>query len=517
MSRFSLRRLMICLAVCVSTATLRAQTVGVLLSDPRSSPGFTLFAPNRSSTTWLIDEQGREVHSWVGDSNPALSVYLLGDGHLLRAAALGRPITDFNAGGAGGRVQEYDWDGALLWEYELATSQQRLHHDIERLPNGNVLVIAWELKTSAQAVAAGRNPALIQGGAVWPDSILEIAPTFPTGGTIVWEWHVWDHLVQDFDPGQANFGNVAASPELVDINFTAGPPASDWLHVNGVDYLPTQDQIVISVHDLSEFWILDHGTTTAEAASHAGGRQGKGGDLLYRWGNPLAYRAGTSADQQLFVQHDAQWIEPGLAGEGNILLFNNGTGRPGGNHSTVDEIVTPIDGSGAYPLMPGSAFAPAAPTWTYVANPPASLYARNISGAQRLANGNTLICNGPIGTFIEVTPGRSIELRPPDEVSPPGALQPLLFVNPSTLTWEDAAVSGSDTFNVYRGDLMNLRAGDRGACLLAAVLLSTASDPTPPPPSGAWVYLVTGINAQGEGSMGADSFGFDRINGTPCP
>ncbi|MGC8644373.1 MAG: hypothetical protein ACP5XB_31305, partial [Isosphaeraceae bacterium] len=58
------------------------------------------------------------------------------------------------------------------------------------------------------------------------------------------------------------------------------------------------DQILLSVHSFSEIWIIDHGTTTAEAATHKGGRSGKGGDLLYRWGNPQAYRAGTAADQQ---------------------------------------------------------------------------------------------------------------------------------------------------------------------------------------------------------------------------
>ena len=113
------------------------------------------------------------------------------------------------------------------------------------------------------------------------------------------------------------------------------------------------DQIAVSVWTFSEFWIIDHSTTTAEAASHKGGRSGKGGDLLYRWGNPRAYRAGTKADQKLFRQHNAHWIPKGLPGAGHMLVFNNGGDRPGGSYSSVDEIVLPVDAQGRYALQAG--------------------------------------------------------------------------------------------------------------------------------------------------------------------
>ncbi len=372
-------------------------TVGLLLADAGAAPGYTLFAPLSSKTTYLIDNCGRQVHSWPGSASPGNVVYLLEDGDLLRTENVGG--TDFKAGGAGGRVARLKWDGTVAWSYEYATSQHRQHHDAIVLPNGNVLMIAWEKKTAAEALAAGRDPANLKDE-LWADTLIEIQPTGTEGGTVVWEWHVWDHLIQDHDASKANYGAVADAPGRVDLNF--GGMSEDWTHINSVHYNATLDQLVVSTHNFDEVWILDHGTTTSEAASGTGGKQGKGGEILYRWGNPAAYRAGTITDQQLFGQHDAQWIAAGLAGAGNLLVFNNGVGRPSGKFSSVEEIVTPVDGDGAYSLT-GSVFGPDAPTWHYEDTPKQALFSANISGAHRLANGNTLICNGASGIFSEVT------------------------------------------------------------------------------------------------------------------
>src|SRR5262249_23204710 len=116
----------------------------------------------------------------------------------------------------------------------------------------------------------------------------------------------------------------------------------DWTHVNAVDYNAELDQIMLSTPEFNEIWIIDHGTTTAEAAGHTRGRRGKGGDLLYRWGNPATYRAGGPKDKTLFFQHNAHWIPKGLPGAGRMLVYNNGARRTGGNYSSVDELVLPL-------------------------------------------------------------------------------------------------------------------------------------------------------------------------------
>lgn len=388
-------------------------TVAILLVNKQYHPfkGYTLFNPLHSRITYLINNQGDVVHTWTSRNLPGLSVYLLENGNLLRAARQpipGKPA--FVAGGAGGRIEELDWDGNLVWQFVYSSAQYRQHHDIEKLPNGNILMIAWERKSKAEAVAAGRDPEQIKKDELWPDHIIEIQPTGSSGGKIIWQWHLWDHIVQEYDPRMKNYGSVKNHPELVDINYigTMAPGAggADWIHTNAIDYNQRLDQILISVHGFNEIWIIDHSTTTEEAARHTGGKYGKGGDLLYRWGNPRAYAAGGIEDQQLFGQHDAKWIENGAPGQGHILIYNNGLNREGEGkgYSTVVEIKPPLDGGGNYFQVPGEEFGPNHTIWTYGLKGTEKFYSAYISGAQRLPNGNTLICNGSKGNFFEVTP-----------------------------------------------------------------------------------------------------------------
>jgi len=404
--------------------------VGVLLKEPAACDGYTLFTSIVSTATYLIDLDGRIVNRWESDFKPGHSAYLRENGHLLRGASVGLANKTFRAGGAGGRIQEFSWEGELLWDYEYSTPTLLQHHDFEPLPNGNVLLIVWEAVSREEAVAAGRNPDAVSNKGLWTDRIVEVKPTGKKGGEIVWEWRIWDHLVQEYDPEMANYGVVADHPELINLNpldwvdnlapkerqkleaigylsartqLESRGRNPDWTHFNSVAYDAELDQILISVLGFNEVWIIDHSTTTEEAAGHKGGRSRKGGDLLYRWGNPASYHRGGAEDQKLFAQHDAQWIADGLDGAGHILVFNNGRGRIGDDYSSVDEIVPPLDENGRYTLEKKSAFGPKDPIWSYSAEPKKDLYSINFSGAQRLPNGNTLICSGRFGTLLEVT------------------------------------------------------------------------------------------------------------------
>lgn len=385
----------------------QTNTVGLLFYDTtKAFAGYTLFTPLKSTKTYLINMNGMLVHSWNSSYQPGQSVMLLSDGNLLRTAMVGAG-NHFVQGGVGGRVELFDWNGNLIWYFEHFGNLYSTHHDIEYMPNGNILMIAWEKKTLAEVVAAGRDTAKATYAEVWSEKIIEVQPDKVSGGgTIIWEWHIWDHLVQDFDSSKANYGIVSSRPGLFNINY--GDKKVDWLHFNSIRYNSDRDEIMVSVHAIHEFWIIDHSTTTAQAAGHSGGNRGKGGDLLYRWGNPLAYKLGTATNQKLYSQHDARWIDNGLQGAGNILIFNNGTKRPGRVYSSIEEIIPPLATDGSYIREQDSAYGPSVTAWSFVANPDTSFYAENISGATRLQNGNSLICEGPKGKFFEVDSSKQI-------------------------------------------------------------------------------------------------------------
>jgi hypothetical protein len=132
------------------TSELREAAAG----GPEASPGYVLFSPVLSYTTFLIDRAERVVHTWESRLPPAVSSYLLDNGHLLRCAQ--HPGAGFRGGGYGGRIQEFGWDGELLWDWVAASDVMLQHHDIEPLPNGNVLLIAWERKAHSTREGAPR-------------------------------------------------------------------------------------------------------------------------------------------------------------------------------------------------------------------------------------------------------------------------------------------------------------------------------------------------------------------------
>ncbi len=416
---------------------------GVLLHEPRALPGYNLINPG-GKKAYLFDNDGRVVHTWTSDYSGGAAVYLDDKGHLFRPAEAPNRKPGFVGPAASGRFQEFDWDGNLVWDFEYHSEKRMPHHDAIKLPNGNALLICWERIDDKEAITRGRRPETVQGSHLQPDCLVEIKPTGKKTGEVVWEWRSWDHLIQDIDRTKPNYGKISEHPERFDVNYIRGEedrtpkpvaakdgadkkadaakgqpkaaPANnqrpqknpDWMHVNAVAYNAELDQIALSSPNFCEIWIIDHGTTTEEARGHTGGRWGKGGDILYRWGNPRAYRTGSQADQRLFFQHNIQWIARGLPGEGHLLVFNNGGGRTPEEYSSVDEFVPPTDSEGHYTRSPRAPFGPAEALWSYSAPNRKDFYSWFISGAQRLPNGNTLINAGANGIVFEVTPQKEM-------------------------------------------------------------------------------------------------------------
>ena len=371
--------------------------IGLIRNEPGAFPGYTLFG-TRGGSSFLVDNEGRMVHEWSREDG--LNFYnskLLPNGDLM--------------GDNGDELQRIDPAGNVVWRY---SPPDKSHHDHLLLPNGNVLLLLVGRKSRDEVIAAGGNPAFVHDDGLDCDYIVEIQPAPDSGGKIVWQWSPWDHLIQDYDADKPNYGVVADHPERIDINYLLlqlgktgrlKDNRSDWLHANTIAYHAEANQILLLARNYSEIWVVDRSTTAAEAAGRQGGDYGRGGDLLYRWGNPRAHRAGTAADQRLFWPHNAHWIAPELPGGGNILLFNNGDEFEGfyRDYSEILEVDYPLgdDRFGAWPA--GQRLPPERSTWRYSAEPASELLSYRVSGAQRLPNGNTLIVAGGQGVIFEVT------------------------------------------------------------------------------------------------------------------
>ena len=386
--------------------TIFLLSLSIYTVQSQSFNGFALYNSQGSNTTYLIDENQNIAHTWNMTTDCNYTVQIKENGNLIRGTKYNNTniFSNSNMAAAGGRVQEISPDGSIVWDYIYASSDYYSHHDLTLIGN-NVLLTAWEKKTSNELNSAGYNNA---NSEKWPTHFVELEPDGNGGANIVWEWHIWDHLCQDTDPTKPNYvTNISDHPELININMIqsgGGPPGGgggDWFHVNGVDYNEELDQIVFSSRHASEIYIIDHSTTTAEAASHAGGNSGMGGDILYRWGNPANY--GISGNQIIpNAVHDVRWItNDGRPNGGYLQIFNNS--GMSNNQSTIDGIETPLDPlTYTYLRNPGQAFTPISYTTRYVCQFSAS----GQSASDRMSNGNIYVNasggQGGAGVMYEV-------------------------------------------------------------------------------------------------------------------
>ena len=392
------RRLFVLFVLLMTVLPVSAQvglgrTVGVLVNTEGAYEGYTLFSSRqRPPLVYLMDNEGRIIHTWEFDNTEAvMEAHLRDNGHLVAVTGPSNTLSSIRDG----RIQEYTWDNAFVWEI-LFGRGRRQHHGIDILPNGNILAIVQNKRTADEAAAMGLKPAfsaILKKEPLLADIIVEIDPLTKE---IIWQWDPWDHLAQDFDADLPNYyGEIAQHPHRIDINYQPRLTGDmnrrgDWMHANSVHYHPELDQIVISVREFNEFWIISRSASTAEAA-------GPSGDLLWRWGNPAAYQQGDPVgDRQLFLQHDAQWIADGLPGAGNILIFNNqNISADGEKYSSIIELKPPLRLDGSYDWEQEAEI-----VWSYRAD---GFYSSIVSGVQRLPNGNTLITEGWPGRLIEVS------------------------------------------------------------------------------------------------------------------
>lgn len=375
-------------------------------------PGYVLYAPATGSSAHLLDETGTVVHEWTGlQTGNVFSVHLKKNGNIIRPTNASNNGRTAVSGASSGLIQEIDPLGNVVWEFEYSTDDYCQHHNLILMPNEHILAVAYDRKTVAEALEKGIPIDTLTddeeddggwggwfgGGAkenLLSERFIEIDPTRPKGEEIVWTWNMWDHIT---DSTKAPSNPQLFGANLGDVNGSELAGFDDWVHLNGFDYNEHLDQIVFSSRLFSEIYIIDHSTSTKEAATSSGGKSDKGGDILYRWGKPSNYNA--PGTDYLNVVHCPNWVPEGFPGEGNILMFSN---RIDQSQSQVLEINPPLKSDGVnYEFETGKSYGPEKPFWTYTDT---GFSSTNMSSCQRLSNGNTLICEAAKGRIREVSP-----------------------------------------------------------------------------------------------------------------
>ena len=367
----------------ISVITLFVILTSTISSNSQNFNGYALYNKQGSNSVYLIDENSNIAHSWNCSEEANYAVLLKSNGNIMRGTKYNN--NQLNGAAVGGMVQELDANANVVWDYVYSNSDHCSHHDIT-LIGDNVLLTAWEVKSSSELNAAGYDNA---NSDKWATHFVEIAPDGFGGGQIVWEWHIWDHMIQDTDQNKPSYGVISDHPELIDINMisSSGPGGGDWFHVNGVNYNEELDQIAFSSRFASEIYIIDHSTTTSDAATHSGGNSGMGGDILYRWGNPSNYdMSGTQVIPA--AVHDVRWIKnDGRPNGGYLQVFNNE--GAGNSQSTIDAIETPLDPNTGYTYLrtAGQPFGPSSYSWRY----DCPYDAPGQSASNRMTNGNVFV------------------------------------------------------------------------------------------------------------------------------
>lgn len=322
--------------------------------------GYTLFP---LESVRLINMNGKIVHKWQMDSSKIkarilLRAKLLESGHVIILRG-GMTAKD-------GGVQEYDWNGQLVWEYPLPSGYRGPHHDICRKVNGNTLLICGE-EVPKKYREKAKNPR--RRDMLYSDAILEVTPD----KRIVWEWHEYEHLDMN------HYNKIITSPDW-GIGFYN--TLIDWTHTNTVQALPENKwydkgdkrfkpgNVLISLRQLDLVLIVDRDTKRIV------------------WKYTGDWKGGLSG------QHESHMIKKGIPGEGNILIFDNGTTPyKDGIHAGCSFVleVNPVTKKIVWKYENGENF-----------------HSNFTSSAQRLANGNTLMNETAGGRIFEIAPGGEI-------------------------------------------------------------------------------------------------------------
>lgn len=296
------------------------------------------------------------------------------------------------------RIRRLSWKGEKIWSaptcFEVAEGVfAKAHHDWQREGNPVGYYAPGQDfddtgKTLLLTSAIIDDPKVCETVPIVDDIVFEIdSEGRPTG----FEWHSREHIDElGFDEAALAVirdPKAYATEELAWEFF-------DWTHANTVSLLGDNkwysergderfhpSNIMMSFRQMGITIIISRDT----------------GAVVWRIGPD--YEEGSVAHRlgPIVGQHMTHIIPRGLPGAGNVLLFDNGGGSGYGGELGFPRYKR--DYSRVIEFDPVTLEL----VWEYTAD---GFYSTFISGAQRLPNGNTLICEGVTSRVFEVTTGR---------------------------------------------------------------------------------------------------------------
>lgn len=337
-----------------------------LQSQTKTFDGYTFVFSGKK--VYLYDMDKKVLNTWTVQNNIEGCADLLRDSSIIVSAKA--PNSTYSLALPHGRFQIINWKGEVTWDYTYSSSEYTPHHDIEPVYRTND--------------PKEKPTFLVPCYTSWGDKIVELKPTGKTTAEVIWEWNGSDHNCESGCSDKADVMDKSKG------GVGCFNKTSDAMHVNNVSYNRTLDQIIVNCKGFNELFVIDRSTTTAQAKTSSGGKYGKGGRILYRWGSPSNY--GISSEKKAFNgQHHGCWVPdtmPGtnlpIPGAGNFMAVDNGNKR-------VIEFLNPAK-NGVFSRTAGQAFEPKTILWTYT---PSGL-ASNEGSIQKLPNGNYLICTGGV-------------------------------------------------------------------------------------------------------------------------
>jgi hypothetical protein len=265
----------------------------------------------------------------------------------------------------------------------------------------------------------GHKPDIIKGKKVYRKILVdEIIELEIATKKIIWKWSTLNHLVQNISPDYKGYGRAEDFPGKLDINYVDRKDKfrnkDEVFHSNWIDYNEKYNLILVSSRLFSEVWLLDHSTTTEEAARSKGGVYKRGGSILYRFGNGQTInKKSHNHDRMLYFQHSVQFTND----KKRITLFNNGSSTHGRNYSSLqiydmENVLKNIKRENRFFNKPHL-------VWEYKLP---GIYSPLLSSIQELDNGNILALDGMHGILYEVSKDKEIvwkfELNPLSLVKP---------------------------------------------------------------------------------------------------